>query len=318
MIMDSNILISVCMITYGHEKEIEEAVLGVLNENTQYDVELIIADDCSPDATREIVNQIIHNHKNGHWIKYHRHNKNKGMVKNFFWALDQSKGEYIAICEGDDYWVDPLKLQKQVDFLETHKECSMTSHNSLVQTSRKKNTKKVNKPYLKEGKIPTETVIRRIYDPIPTASMVLRRNVVENYPKGILSAPVGDYYLTLLALLKGYIYHFDKTMSVYRKHEASWSGKKNDIRWFISHHNNHINALTLFNEYSDFKYRQDIFSFKRVKTIELFKGIIKNGIVESHKYHKNYLEDQRKYLTIKDYLELLKFFVIKKIKRVIK
>lgn len=110
-------IVSVAMITYGHENYIEEAINSVLKQECDFDVELIIVNDYSPDNTERIILEILKNHPNSSWIKYIKHKKNLGMMPNFIFALNQCKGKYIAICEGDDYWTDPLKLQKQVDFL---------------------------------------------------------------------------------------------------------------------------------------------------------------------------------------------------------
>lgn len=111
-------MVSVCMISYGHEKFIREAVEGVLMQVCDCEVELIIADDCSPDETSRVVQGLIRNHPNGRWIRYTRHKANMGMLPNFLFALQEARGEYIAFCEGDDYWTDPLKIQKQLDVLE--------------------------------------------------------------------------------------------------------------------------------------------------------------------------------------------------------
>jgi glycosyltransferase involved in cell wall biosynthesis len=124
-------LVSVVMITYNHEAFIAEAIEGVLMQEVDFPVELIIADDCSPDRTSEIVQGYLDTHPKGHWIKYTRHDKNKGMMPNFVWALEQARGEFIALCEGDDYWTDPLKLQKQLDFLESNKLCSYVFTNRV-------------------------------------------------------------------------------------------------------------------------------------------------------------------------------------------
>lgn len=115
-------LISVVMITYAHENYIEQAINGVLIQQYKGVIELIIANDKSPDRTDGVVGNIIKTHPNGDWIKYTSHDKNLGMMPNFIWSLKEAKGNYIALCEGDDYWTDPLKLQKQVDFLETNKD----------------------------------------------------------------------------------------------------------------------------------------------------------------------------------------------------
>lgn len=116
--MSQNPMVSVVMITYGHENYIRQAIEGVLMQNCDFEVELIVANDCSPDKTDLIIKDIIQNHPRGNWIKYHHHEKNLGMKCNFIFALEEVKGKYVALCDGDDYWIDSLKLQKQVDFLE--------------------------------------------------------------------------------------------------------------------------------------------------------------------------------------------------------
>lgn len=118
--MNKSPLVSICMITYNHAEYIEDAILGVLKQKCNFRYELIIADDSSPDNTQEIVEQIISNYRGKHIIKYTRHLQNKGMNANSIWSINQTCGKYIAFCEGDDYWIDSLKLQKQVDFLKTN------------------------------------------------------------------------------------------------------------------------------------------------------------------------------------------------------
>jgi len=125
-------MVSVVMITYAHEKFIKQAIEGVLMQTCDFEVELIIANDCSPDNTDTIVNDIIANHPKASWIHYTKHTPNKGMIPNFIWALNQAKGKYIALCEGDDYWIDPLKLQKQVDFLESNPDYIICGHHRYL------------------------------------------------------------------------------------------------------------------------------------------------------------------------------------------
>ena len=108
------ILISVCMITYNHEFFIEQAIEGVLNQSGDFELEIIVADDFSPDRTFEIVNSYIKNHPKGGSIQYFRHKKNFGMEKNFIWALSKCKGELVALCEGDDYWINKNHLENQI------------------------------------------------------------------------------------------------------------------------------------------------------------------------------------------------------------
>jgi glycosyltransferase involved in cell wall biosynthesis len=128
------------MITYSHEYLIAEAIQGVLIQQCDFDVELIIADDCSPDNTCNVIDS-FKTHPNFDWIKYTKHELNKGANNNFIWAVGQAKGKYIAICEGDDYWTDPLKLQMQVDILESNEnygliysDCQIKLENKLIES----------------------------------------------------------------------------------------------------------------------------------------------------------------------------------------
>ncbi|WP_250434158.1 glycosyltransferase family 2 protein [Hanstruepera flava] len=115
-------LLSVFVITYKQAAFIKQAITGILNQETQFDYELIIANDCSPDHTGTIIEDIQASHPKGHVIRYYEQSENLGMYGNFMFALNQCRGQYVAICEGDDYWTDPNKLQLQVDFLESHPE----------------------------------------------------------------------------------------------------------------------------------------------------------------------------------------------------
>lgn len=128
--MGNALKVSVVMITYGHERFIEEAINGVLMQQTDFEVELIIANDCSIDGTDAVVEKILKNHPKASWIDYTKHKINLGMMPNFVWAIEQCKGRYIALCEGDDYWTDPLKLQKQVDFLEANENYGLVHTNT--------------------------------------------------------------------------------------------------------------------------------------------------------------------------------------------
>ncbi|MBP6377749.1 MAG: glycosyltransferase [Kaistella sp.] len=125
-------IVSVIMVTYGHEKYIEEAINGVFIQQTDFPVELIIANDCSPDQTDKVVKSLLPKSPENVTVKYTKHEFNKGANNNFNWAASQATGKYIALCEGDDYWTDPLKLQKQVHFLEGNKEYVLVGHKSKL------------------------------------------------------------------------------------------------------------------------------------------------------------------------------------------
>lgn len=119
--------VSVVIITYGHANFITQTLDGVLMQVYSGEIEVIIADDNSPDDTREVISSYLalKNSHSNFTIKYTKHKTNKGAIDNFSWALAQTSGKYVALCEGDDYWIDPLKLHKQVYFLENNIEYSL-------------------------------------------------------------------------------------------------------------------------------------------------------------------------------------------------
>ena len=111
-------LLSVCLITYNHENYIRQAIEGVLMQKVNFNWELIIAEDCSTDKTRDII--LEYKKKHPDFIKLILQEKNVGPAKNWMDLITKPNSKYIAYFEGDDYWTDPLKLQKQVDFLEAN------------------------------------------------------------------------------------------------------------------------------------------------------------------------------------------------------
>ncbi|MCG9970425.1 glycosyltransferase [Christiangramia crocea] len=123
--------VSVIMITYKHEKFIGQAINSVLEQQTDFNFELIIADDNSPDKTHEVVNKIIRDHPRGSLIKYFKNEMNLGANRNYIKAYNTGSGKFIAVCEGDDYWNDPFKLKKQVQFLERNPEYILCYHDAV-------------------------------------------------------------------------------------------------------------------------------------------------------------------------------------------
>lgn len=126
--------VSVVMITYAHEHTIIKAIEGVFIQNANFNIELIIANDCSPDRTDGLVKEFLATVSipNNVEVHYTNHTANKGMMENVIWSTKQVKGKYIAPCEGDDYWTDPLKLQKQVDFLEANDDYGLVHTNYQI------------------------------------------------------------------------------------------------------------------------------------------------------------------------------------------
>ena len=220
--MSSNIFVSVCMITYNHEKYISQAIEGVLLQRTDFPIELIIGEDCSTDKTREIC--IAYQQKYPSIIKLQLSENNKGMMRNFFENLKAAKGKYIALCEGDDYWTVPFKLQKQVDFLELHEDVSMCFHDAEI-IDVKRNVLGNHRRYNKDQYASIKNLILGGGGFCPTASLMFRTQyITSDYPDFCLKCHIGDYALQLYLSTKGKVFYFDNVMSIYRYGVSdSWS-----------------------------------------------------------------------------------------------
>lgn len=215
--------VSVVMITYNHAKYIKQAIESILNQETTFDFELIISNDSSPDETDSIVNEIIKTNPKGNLIQYFKHEKNIGMMANSLFALTKGKGEYVALCEGDDYWTSNLKLEKQVSFLDQNKDYSICFHN--VQT--------LEDGVLKDNETQTEVLETSTindlaaYNFIQTPTVVYRNHLFESFPEYFVSSPIGDYFLHMLNAKYGKIKYLNENMAVYRIHNTSyWSSKQ--------------------------------------------------------------------------------------------
>lgn len=205
--------ISVIMITYGHEKFIRQAVEGVLMQKCNFNVELIIANDASPDKTSDIVYDIIKTNPNANRIKYINRDKNIGGQNNFKDAFEQCKGKYIAHCEGDDYWTDPCKLQKQIDFLETNPDYVLTFHKIKI---------------LQPNGILVDDFITKIpenYQTIEALAQygnyihtpsIVYKNIINELPFEMMISPIGDYFLYMIIAQHGKLKYFEESMAVYR------------------------------------------------------------------------------------------------------
>ncbi|MCG7281468.1 glycosyltransferase [Chryseobacterium taklimakanense] len=212
--MNTNPMVSVVMISYGHEKYIAEAIRGVFMQKTSFPVELLIANDCSPDNSDQIIRETIQSAPENITVRYTRHEKNLGMMPNFIWALEQAQGKYIALCEGDDYWIAENKLQMQVDFLVNNSDISLLFHDSEIVyegTSENFSYHIPESRYYTENELLTQWLV-------PTASVIFRKKDVY-FAIEKLKNPnyyFGDIVLFLSLLKRGKLYGMNKKMSTYR------------------------------------------------------------------------------------------------------
>lgn len=254
-------LLSICTITYGHEKFISQTIESVLNQITDFDIEFIIANDNSPDETDRIVKEYICNHPKGSLIKYIKHKKNLGMMPNFVFALQQCKGKYIALCEGDDYWTDSLKLQKQVDFLETNVEYSGCAHQSMILIN---NTES----HVFKKDVPEDLTVNNLIEGrlFHTASVVFRKSVLDSMGK-MPNVHSGDRLINLSMAISGKIRFFDECMGIYRIHNSGASSNS-DIKQMLLDLNSIAFLKNAYPNFPVYRYKSYIYA-----TVGLLKNI---------------------------------------------
>lgn len=214
--------LSVCMITYKQESFIRQAVESVFAQITDFDFELVIGDDASNDRTSEIISSLTPPSRIS--LNYIKRDINIGMLLNFVSTLGYCSGQYVALLEGDDYWLDAKKLQRQVDFLDRNPEFSICYHPVKINRGEGR---------LLEDDGMVSRDVSDIYDLakgnfMHTCSVVFRANLFNEFPESFFSSTVGDYFLHMLNAKYGKIKNIPITMAAYRIHEGGvWSLQPN-------------------------------------------------------------------------------------------
>lgn len=234
---NNGVVVSVCMITYNHETFIREAIEGVLMQKITFPIELIIGEDCSTDNTRKIV--LEYAEKYPEIIRPILPEINLGMMKNFIKTMEASKGKYIALCEGDDYWTDPYKLQKQVDILEANENIVAVATNAAVcdfngNTIQKE--KIVISPDNKDGAYNLHEFFSKGIQ-YPTLTVVFRNREMDFIKSKMqyLSNPfLGDWTLWVLLHTLGDFYFINQVTASYRVNPNSVTHTVNAVkRWEV-------------------------------------------------------------------------------------
>jgi len=241
-------VVSIMSLVYNHEAFIEKAIESWLMQRTDFKFEIVIGEDHSTDSTREIV--FSYAEKYPDIIRVIFSGSNVGMLANMMRTQAACNGKYIALCEGDDYWTDPLKLQKQVDFMEANADFSICFHDAIVLQDDKSKEPQYFVPKNQKEVSLTEDVIKNYY--IPTASMLIRAKCHGKLPDWFKYVHNGDWALQLILSTKGKIKYIDELMCVYRKNEGGLSGGIGKNMEFINRKK--IELLHYFNEYSEGKY----------------------------------------------------------------
>ena len=213
-----------CLV-YNHEPYLRDCLEGFVMQQTNFPFKAVVHDDCSTDNSAAIIREYAE--KYPHIIEpiyepENQYSKRDGSLRRVMDAATLNRSPYLAFCEGDDYWIDPCKLQKQVDYLDEYKECSMTCTNAEVEiphlcklTAHQLNEMHWPKP-LQEGYLKLEDIILKGGSYIHTCSILCRSNIIEELHKNLPILPFGDYPIQIFSRLKGKVYFFNSKMCVYR------------------------------------------------------------------------------------------------------
>jgi len=261
-------LVSVCCLTYNHEPYISDCIEGFLLQKTNFTYEVLIHDDASTDKTPKIIREYEKKYPDIIKPIYQKSNQySRGVRPTFEFNIPRAKGKYIALCEGEDYWTDPLKLQKQVDFLESHKDFVGVFHSTDYIDEREKNSKpKLWRQYKRDVYSAKDTI--RKTSLFHTSSYCFRNL---NYDFSLLN---NSRIVSADMLLLGIISKFGKlkllhdTMSVYRRNFGGVTSSESKIKY----HKNRIALNKTLNAYFDYQYNtkaQQVINYHKNELVRL-------------------------------------------------
>lgn len=233
--MKRDVKVSVLMLAYNQEQYIDEAIRSVVLQETDFDYELIIGDDGSSDETVARCRNWQRRYPDR--IRLLDHSDNVGLARNFVRTYNQAQGEYVAICEGDDFWIDRHKLQIQVDFLDAHPEYAMCFHR-VVNYYEADGSKS-----LSNGGQKSEMTINDVAtcNYITNVSVCYRRGLFGPLPNWMDQVTSYDLVMHILTLQYGKVYYMRRVMAVYRKLVTSiWTGADKERRSYISRKNREL------------------------------------------------------------------------------
>lgn len=304
-------LVSIGCLTYNHAPYIRQCIEGFLMQNTDFPFEIIINDDCSTDGTTEIIKEYEKQYPNLINAIYHSENQFSKGVKGMFnkYVFPVAQGKYMAICEGDDYWTDPLKLQKQVDFLENHPDYTMCFHDVDIKAELGRDSYDVFGKLEDKDYDAFEDIVTWC---VPTGSMLFKKEMTDKIPSNSRFT-MGDNVIVLSCGQYGRIRCIPKKMGVYRLTSSGWIGSQSakiQRYKYISHYYGLIESFPSCQnekmyEILQNQYFQLLTILKREGNMEEFERVkfqyLENFPVQTHieLFNKYYRIEQVRYYTKK-------------------
>ncbi len=263
--------LSVIVPTFNHAPFIAQTIEGILLQKTNFEIEILIGDDASTDNNSLIIRAFQENHPDK--IKAFLHEKNLGPItprelggkNNVAFLFLQAKGEYVALCEGDDYWTDENKLQKQVDFLDQNPEYALCHHQLLVTYEDGSKSHHFN-PENQPETLKIADLLRDETWNLGTASTVFR-NVFTSFPDWWMKTASGDLGIFLITTQFGKIKYLPETMGCYRKHKGGMTNIHTQQNQFFLR--NRMEMFEAVNEYLGYQYNEIC-----QKTVQRFANLL--------------------------------------------
>jgi glycosyltransferase involved in cell wall biosynthesis len=308
--MSNEPLVSITCITYNHENYIADAIESFLMQKTNFPYEILIHDDASSDRTPEIIKEYEAKYPDIIKPIYQTENQHSKGVKVSRFNLERAKGKYIATCEGDDYWTDPYKLQKQVDYMQKNPKCSLCVHAAYRIRPDRTKLKTHLRPSLGNKAYTVDEVILGGGGLFATNSMLYPAVFNNNRPKFFENAPIGDYPLAIYLAMHGTVYYIDEFMSAYRV------GAKGS--WSESISKNIENRVVYFEKRNDMLNEIDRYSkYKHTNTIKKAIELNSYGLLSIQVTYGE-VKNEEIFLTLKNKKNMAKLFIKKYFPGIIK
>ena len=255
-----DIIVSVNCAVYNHAPYLRQCLDGFIMQKTDFRFEVIVHDDVSADGSVEIIKEYANKYPDIIKPIYETENqysKHDGSVRKSM--FNASSGKYIALCEGDDYWTDPMKLQTQVSFMEQHKDVSMCFHNAYYYDQIRHKIIGKHRIYGMD-KYVDNNIIFRDGGFIPTNSIMYRSEFISKVNELSAACPVGDLPLQIAMAISGKVYYINKTMSCYRVNNSSSAMYKvnSNVGRYIKHHKAFISWYNGLDKLTNYKFHSEI------------------------------------------------------------
>lgn len=288
---NDRIMVSISCITYNHEDYIADAIDSFLKQETNFEYEILIHDDASTDNTAQIIREYEKKYPNLIKPIYQKENQHSKGLKVGAFNAKRAHGKYVALCEGDDFWIDSKKLKIQVEFMENNPNCSMCVHGAYIVDAEAEFIIGKVRPARSNKLFSVGEIIEGGGSLFATNSVVCRRIFYNELPKFYELAPTGDRPFFIHLSLCGEVYYHDRFMSVYRKGvKESWSERVySNIEKRVNHFNEVARMLDEVNKFTHYKYKKNIFRAKgkNEMMILLSRGHTKEAKTKYKKLHSS-------------------------------